>query len=928
MEIISRDLGYGPETLLRYELPANYRRTGSTLVPTAAKTLHPPGSAYASAISGVRVPWLNDALSDPIYAGDPRTVALEKFLSSWQRQVSTLWRSQSSAFSLRLIWKPDQGSVELAALTRSTGLESSVIQEATVASKALRSVLMANRWPVTPMAAEDLTSICSPDWATAGVEIRQAESLFTLHMLRQQVEAYAVLPFAQPRGDWWELLTALTAQTEPVLINLHLQPTQMMDEEKTSISAAATLAKRLIDFRFEGRADSYNYQNPQAETVFRIYNTLENRLQNPFLIVAQVFAPTQHVADLVGDILGAGVVGKASREIEQQIDEVPSGFETTRVGRENWNASRAVLSHMWFAPCGPSHATPGKERLRYLVDARGAASLFRFPVPRETGLPGVEVRKPQLGQESSQRNSKAPQNHLLLGKQADGHILSLPVRDLTRHGLICGLPGSGKTNTSLSLLAQIWKDYRIPFWVFEPPKTEYRGLLKQPGFEDLLIFTVGDESAAPLRLNPFELLPEISVEQHVASLRLCFEAGLPKIDESGQLLGMFLDGAIRDAYRANRWRFGDTSEAGREFPTLHSLLPHVTKALQAYAGENRQNLEAAIGNRIRSLLRGSKGRMFNVERGIPVEELMHRPVIFELQPMGPDAPLALMFLLNLLQEYASQRQITHPLGVEHVTLIEEAHVVMARADGHQSGASAGVSHAFERILAELRSSGEGVLIAEQSPTKLIKGAIDLTNLKIVHRLSGPEEVAAVGGAMIATEGQKGAFQRLDVGEAAIFMQGLQGLTFFRAPNFKGEAKYVERLPTAEVRKAMAPYYTKHPRLKLPFQGCSFCESVCRYRDDVDDALTGRVRQAIAVAAINRSKVWAEKAVDVTACEQADQAFYGALAAAGAAAGHGRAADAAWCSWVHSADEEFIFVRDQRKGFEAGFARLGSVASAS
>ena len=329
-------------------------------------------------------------------------------------------------------------------------------------------------------------------------------------------------------------------------------------------------------------------------------------------------------------------------------------------------------------------------------------------------------------------------------------------------------------------------------------------------------------------------MPDVSVEEHVAKLRLCFEAGMPSFGDGSGLIGMFMDRAIREAYQRKRWPTTDTVEAGHQFPIMGDLQEIIKQQLATYSGDVKQNLEASMSNRISGLLRGSKGRMFNVSRGASIEDLMSRPVIFELLPMGPDAPLALMFLLTFLQEYAANRERKNPLGIEHVTLVEEAHVIMS-ATGDE-GAAGHVASAFENMLAELRASGEGIIIAEQNPTKLVKGAIDLTNLKIVHRLASPGETAAVGGAMIATEKQRESIQVLDVGEAAIIRQGMQGLGYMHVPNFKDAVHFQDRMTKGALRQKMQPYYEMHPRLRLPFHGCIHCKANQDFRKRVGDAL--------------------------------------------------------------------------------------------
>lgn len=72
----------------------------------------------------------------------------------------------------------------------------------------------------------------------------------------------------------------------------------------------------------------------------------------------------------------------------------------------------------------------------------------------------------------------------------------IPLNDFTKHGLVVGMPGSGKTNFSLGLLLQFWNDFKIPFLAIEPTKSEYRSLIDD--IKDLQIFTPGKTQCHPI----------------------------------------------------------------------------------------------------------------------------------------------------------------------------------------------------------------------------------------------------------------------------------------------------------------------------------------------------------------------------------------------------------------------------------------------
>jgi hypothetical protein len=144
------------------------------------------------------------------------------------------------------------------------------------------------------------------------------------------------------------------------------------------------------------------------------------------------------------------------------------------------------------------------------------------------GIPGIVVRQQAPDFISGDHRAGVGDDEIHLGVYQSGGNVTIPVKELTRHGIIAGLPGSGKTNTSLYLLDQLWRRHRIPFMVIEPDKSEYRGLSRQPGYDDLLIFTLGDETTSPFRLNPFELLPDVRVEAHLELLNVAINAAMPQ----------------------------------------------------------------------------------------------------------------------------------------------------------------------------------------------------------------------------------------------------------------------------------------------------------------------------------------------------------------------------------------------------------------
>lgn len=85
-----------------------------------------------------------------------------------------------------------------------------------------------------------------------------------------------------------------------------------------------------------------------------------------------------------------------------------------------------------------------------------------------------------------------------IGTDKNGYDVVIPEKLFAKHMFVCGVPGSGKTNTMLHLANSLWNAERvtekgertklhIPFLVLEPAKKEYRELASF-NIPELLIF--------------------------------------------------------------------------------------------------------------------------------------------------------------------------------------------------------------------------------------------------------------------------------------------------------------------------------------------------------------------------------------------------------------------------------------------------------
>jgi hypothetical protein len=366
---------------------------------------------------------------------------------------------------------------------------------------------------------------------------------------------------------------------------------------------------------------------------------------------------------------------------------------------------------------------------------------------------------------------------------------------LTKHVFVAGVTGAGKTNTIVGLLRNAWSPAasggaRTPFLVIEPTKTEYRRLLPDPDFRkgNLRIFTLGNERVSPFRLNPFEVLPGTSVGEHMDLLRSVFGASFGMWAPLPQILEQCLHRVYADrgwdlAADANHRdpRDRTSPHVPEAYPTLTELAAQVDGVVQeaGYEEKIRDNIRAALHTRLNALRTGGKGRLLDVRRSWPMDDLLSRPTVLELEGMGDDDDKAFVMGLLLIRLYEYRRMPTTPRqsnnSLEHLLVIEEAHRLLAgstRPRGEEEGDPRGKAvETFSNLLTEIRSYGQGIVIADQVPVKLAPDVVKNTNLKIVHRIVAEDDRKVLAGAMGMTERQSRTLATLKSGQAVVFSEG-------------------------------------------------------------------------------------------------------------------------------------------------------------
>ena len=363
----------------------------------------------------------------------------------------------------------------------------------------------------------------------------------------------------------------------------------------------------------------------------------------------------------------------------------------------------------------------------------------------------------------------------------------LPRDSLNRHVFVCGATGAGKSQTVRSLL-EAAAGQRTPWLVVEPAKAEYRLMAARlPGAEVIRI-RPGEPDAIAAGLNPLEPAADrggarFPLQTHADLVRALFIGSFRSEEPFPQVLSAALGRVYEDA----GWdlALGEPADGGSAaaYPTLTALQRAAERVVTeiGYSQRVTDDVLGFIRVRLASLRHGTTGRF--LEGGHPIDfgALLTRNVVLEIEDVGDDADKAFLMgaVLIRLAEHLRLAQRGRPAGaggLRHLTVVEEAHRLLRRAesaDGPGGGGAAG--HAVEMfagLLAEIRAYGEGLIIAEQIPARLVPDVIKNTAIKIVHRLPAADDREAVGATMNASPSQSRYLVTLPPGQAAVFSDGM------------------------------------------------------------------------------------------------------------------------------------------------------------
>lgn len=522
----------------------------------------------------------------------------------------------------------------------------------------------------------------------------------------------------------------------------------------------------------------------------RFFGNASRRVQDvPVEAVMQAIVALKEENELLEKNMGRGFVRAAVRIcaqnerdynilisringcMEYECNE-QNGFEPIRHFRianrcASWDACLAIPCVSFRSSFGIEHA--------HLLTTQTVDSVSSFCAPPLRSYPGYFIKNYHID-ENSYDVFSAPQ--AVSGSYIDiGGVrqpAKIPLSSLQAHAFITGRTTTGKTTTVKKVLVELHKQ-GIPFLVIEAAKKEYARLLEH--VPEIKVYTSGVDGI-PLRINPLQPEDGTLIENHVQAVVRAITAmngGEHPIPEA-------YDGLLKQTYQKFGWNYGTLAyqDPQQPFPTFKDVLENVDEYIQKhgqYGPEVRKNLTAALKIRTEHQSSGALGGLFSRPQGLTAKELLSTPAVIELADFSEQSAAFLMnIILFKIQCYLATQPESKKLN--RVIVVEEAHNVFRKTLCEDSPRALN-NNAFEKMLAEVRASGTGMIISDQRPSIMSSGVIANTAVKIVHGLTELDDRQVVGNAINLTPFQTQKLYEFVAGECIVALGGHYGVQHAR-----------------------------------------------------------------------------------------------------------------------------------------------------
>ncbi|MCC8096978.1 MAG: ATP-binding protein [Eubacterium sp.] len=422
-------------------------------------------------------------------------------------------------------------------------------------------------------------------------------------------------------------------------------------------------------------------------------------------------------------------------------------------------------------------------------------SVYGFPV----------IEHAELGRNVTDKGFKADENSreinlgniYHMGQVETGSNVDLNIEGLSSHTFITGSTGSGKSNAVYHILNESDKQ-GVKFLVIEPAKGEYKDVFG--GRDDVSVYGTNNKKTKLLRINPFSFPEDVHILEHIDRLIEIFNVCWPMY----AAMPAVLKDAVERAYIKAGWDLNESEckyiseECIKLYPGFVDVLQQINIVMEEskYSSDSKGDYTGALCTRVKSLTNGLYSQIFTANE-LSDEELYDKNVIVDLSRVGSTETKSLIMglLVMKMQEYRMSARTGSNSQLKHLTVLEEAHNLLKRTSTEQSSETSNLLGKSVEMLAnsiaEMRTYGEGFIIADQSPGLLDMSVIRNTNTKIILRLPDLSDRELVGKAAVLNDDQITELSKLETGVAAVYQNNWLEPVLCKVDHFKESGKKYE-----------------------------------------------------------------------------------------------------------------------------------------
>lgn len=558
---------------------------------------------------------------------------------------------------------------------------------------------------------------------------------------------------------------------------------QYSENESESLSVNFSQSKALTNTFGDSQAVTLNVQN---KTLINLLDRLEKQMHR--LDECESIGMWDFAAYFLGE--SAAEAESAASMYRSLVSGNQSGLEMATVNTWVEEDKVALLSKYvtnFLHPVFLYQYNEYSNVRQTLVDATALSSTnelaIQLGLPRKSlkGLPVISHA--DFGKEVLRDIPKYSSQDFSIGKIFNmGHVTNTKVKidcnSLAMHTFITGSTGSGKSTAIYSILDKLMKtpimnqeNSNVKFLVVEPTKGEYKTIFGNN--KDVFVYGTNPKKTPLLRINPFSFPDDIHVLEHIDRIIEIFNVCWPMY----AAMPAVLKNAIELSYEDCGWDLATSiNEYGDNYyPTFKDVCRNVKTIIDSseYDSENKGAYKGSLLTRLQSLTNGINGMIFTKNEILDCD-LFDENVVVDLSRVGSMETKSLIMgmLVIKLQEYRMAKATFGNAPLKHVTVLEEAHNLLKRTSTEQSAEGSNLLGKSVEMLAnsiaEMRTYGEGFIIADQAPGLMDMSVIRNTNTKIILRLPDYSDRELVGKAATLNDDQIIELSRLETGVAAIY----------------------------------------------------------------------------------------------------------------------------------------------------------------